>query len=236
MIIPLYDEHFKFDDKGLGHSYQIFPPNYSEPQITYSYKYDGFMNNVTDTIIFNWSVQSPFYIISGQNTNVVTLELKPPLTKNREEIISGSTISYKNLKYSDLNLEIKFAPPTTKLGILKDSMNLYYRQGPLWKVVGNKFPKIKLNSNGRSETIETYKLIPLYTQSDTTPKNITDFNSYSFVIKGGTVKKFHGGVTPNNVPLVDILWHTPGIGYIAFYSTWSQETVKFPNVLDIFIS
>jgi hypothetical protein len=236
MIIPLYDEHFKVDDKGLAHSYPNFPPNYSEPQITYSFTYDGFMNNVSVPLLFNWSVQPPFYILSGQNTKTITLELKPSLTKDREGFISGSNVTYKKLKYSDLNLEIIYEPPTTKPRILKDSINIYYRQGPLWKIQGNKFPKIKLNTSGKPETIETYELIPQYDQTGFPPKNITEHNSYTFVIKGGTVKKFYGGIPPTGTPLVDILWHTPGSGYLAFYSTWTSESVKFPNVLDIFIS
>lgn len=227
MIIPLYDPKFEYDDKGLQHSYPETPPSYSEPQILYSFTYDGFMNNLPGNKIFNWSVNLPFLIVSGQSTKIITIQQLPILTREREPIINTSTVSYRDIKYSDLNLDIN--------GV-KCSMNLYYRQGPLWKIEGNKSPKITYSSDGKPQTIETYKLIPQFNTNGNPPKNIINTESYNFVVKNGTVVKLYGNNPPNGYPLVDILWHTKGSGYISFYSSWDDDYVKFPNTTSIIVS
>lgn len=222
MIKPLYDPNFDDDEKGLQHSYHNTPPLYSEPQILYSYTYDGFMNDIPNNI-FTWNVNYPFVIVSGQGTNTITLQQYPVLTTQRENIIKTNTVSYRNLKYSDLDLD---------LNGLKESINLYYRQGPLWKIEGNKYPKLTYSSDGRSQTIETYKLIPLF-NTDLSKNNIINTESYNFVIKNGNLIKLYGDNPPNGYPLIDVLWHTKGSGYISFYSSWDDDYVKFPNTMSI---
>ena len=166
MIIPSYNindipYHFDFDDRGIAHSYPNEPPGYSTPQILYSFHYDGFMTKLPIPKNYKWEVNHPFYILSGQNTSNITCELMPKLVKNREDSITGltqlnythSTItgltqltSYKYtwLAYCELNLEISSS--------WKETLNLYYKQGPLWKIEGNKIPKLNSNSFVRNNT------------------------------------------------------------------------------------
>lgn len=47
--------------------------------------------------------------------------------------------------------------------------------------------------------------------------------------------KFHGNLPPNGNPMIDILWYNPGTAYIAFYSSWLDEPIKFPNTLGIYV-
>ena len=61
MIIPSYNKEdvpyiFDFDDKGLPHSYINTPPGYSNPQIIYSFKYEGLMDRLPDPKNYIWSV------------------------------------------------------------------------------------------------------------------------------------------------------------------------------------
>lgn len=225
MIIPLYDSKFDYDDKGLPHSYTKAPPLYSEPQTLYSYTYDGFMNNMPGDKVYTWKVNYPFEILSGQGTKTITVQQFPILTREREPIVKTNTATYRDLKYSDLDLNING---------LKESMNLYYRQGPLWRIDGNKSPIIKYSTDGKPNTIETYTIIPLYNIKSS--NNIINTESYNFVIKNGLVLKVYGDNPPLGNPKVDILWHTKGQGYISFYSSWKDDYVKFPNTTHVIIS
>ncbi len=224
MIIPGYNAqdityYFDYDDKGLQHSYPKEPPGYSSPQILYTFHFDGIVSRLPGPKIYNWEVSPPFYILSGQTTTDITCELIPKLITDREPIITGARkIEYRDIKFSELNLTC---------GKWKETLNLYYKQGPLWKINGNRTPKV--------QTVETYELVPQYNQTGFPPKNSTDPNSYSFVVKNGKVMKFHGGIPPIGNPLVDILWYSTGPSYLSFYSTWSNEKIKFPNTLDIIV-
>lgn len=222
MIIPEYDKNFTKDDI-LAHSYPNNPPGYSDPEILYYFHYEGFLTGTQWGKNFEWSVEAPFYIIDGQGTSRISCQLMPNLIKNQEPIKTGARqLIWRDYSYRELNLQVGTA------GKWKGTLNLYYKQGPLWKIEGNKNPK--LNS------IETYTLIPQYDQTGYPPKNTTDPNSYSFNIKNGKVMSFHGGTPPNSYPMVDILWYQTGASYLSFYSTWTNEVVKFPNTTNIYVS
>jgi hypothetical protein len=208
---------------GLEHSYQIEPPGYSQPQKTYYYYYDGFMTRRPGPIFYEWEVGPPFFIISGQGTSGITLELIPTLYKTREKEISGIT----RYNFAELNL---------KIGKWKETRNLYYKNGPLWKIVGNRNPKITYFNDKPLEKRETYSIIPLYDQSGIPPKYNTEPSSYTFHIKNGKVMKFYGNIPPLGVPMVDIFWYKEGPTYLTFYSHWDDDTTKFPNTLDIYVS
>ena len=235
MIIPSYNINdityfFDFDDEGVQHSYPNTPPGYSDPQIIYNFHYSGFLKNTIYEKNYNWEVSPPWYIISGQNSAIVTCQLMPKFTKNRERIVTGARkIVYRDINYSELNLT---------MGKWKETLNLYYKQGPLWKIEGNKNPKITYSqATGKIEQkIETYTLIPQYDQSGYPPKNATDPNTYSFDIKNGKIIKFHGTNPPNGNPMIDVFWYETGPAYLSFYSNWKDETLKFPNTLDIYVS
>jgi hypothetical protein len=225
MIKPNYNKndvpyYFDFDDKGLSHSYPTTPPNYSSPQIIYEFSYEGLIDQLPGPKNYIWSVNPPFYILTGQGTKTITCELIPQLNINNDQILKPNTkISYKDYKYCELNLQI---------GKWKETLNLYYKQGPLWKIEGNKNPKIN--------TVETYTLIPQYNQTGFPPKNSTDPNRYNFNIKNGKVTKLHGGIPPTGNPMVDILWYQSGSSYLSFYSAWSDEPITFPNTISIYVS
>jgi len=225
-IIPTYNErdivyYFDFDDKFLAHSYPNTPHGYTEPQILYSFYYEGFLTELPGAKFYTWSVDLPFIIVSGQSTSQVTCQLLPILSKNQEEIKYGSRkISYRDYKFSELNLKIEYVG---KAGQWFDVLNLYYSQGPIWKIDGNKNPKIN--------TIETYTLKPDYNQIGNPPKNSTDPNNYKFNLKNGVVVKNHGDIPPRGNPKVDILWTEKGSGYLSFYSSWKNEKLKFSNTL-----
>lgn len=238
MIIPEYDKHFEYEDYGLDHSYQIEPPSYSEPQILYNFYYSGGTMDVlslSGTKELIWAVKEPFYIVSGQGTTNITLALSPILTKDREPIITVTGITtikytYRQLDHCDLTLTIK----RNNVIIWEDVLNLYYKQGSIWKIEGNKNPKIN--------TIETYTISPLYIQSGNPPKNTTHPDSYSFKVKDGKVKKIYGGTAPingawiNNFLKVDIEWYKSGYTYLSFYSAWTNEKIKFPNTIGITVT
>ena len=227
MIIPDYNIHdtsyySDVDDKGLSHSYPSTPPGYSTPQILYSFHYEGIVTRIAgyQNYTWTWTVEPPFYILSGQGTSSITCELLPNLNKNQEQMKYGPRkLSYRDYKFSELNLTVSR---------WKETLNLYYKQGPLWKIEGNKSPLVK--------SVETYTLIPQYDQTGYPPKNTTNPINYSFNIQNGTVVKFYGKNPPNGNPIVDILWHTKGPAYISFYSAWTNEKVKFPNTLGIYVS
>jgi hypothetical protein len=228
MIIPTFKKEIPYfydlDTKGIAHSYQNSPPGYSEAQTLFTFKYEGLLDEFNfigqEQKDYVWTVNPPFFIVEGQGTNTIKCEQIPLLTKEREQIIYvNKTPIYRDLKYSDLNL---------KISRWEESINLYYRQGPLWKIDGNTNPKIN--------TIETYTIIPLYNQKGSPPKNITNNNSYSFNIKNGKVVKFYGDTPPHGNPIVDILWYDKGTSYISFYSAWQNETLKFPNTLNVYVS
>ena len=230
-IVPTYNErdivyYFDFDDKFLAHSYPNTPQGYTEPQILYSFYYDGFLNDLPGAKWCTWSVDLPFIIVSGQSESIVTCQLLPVLSKNQENMIYGARkLSYRDYKYSVLNLKLDYSG---KAGTWEEPFNLYYSQGPIWKIVGNKFPKLN--------TIETYTLIPDYNQVGYPPKNSTDFNNYIFNLKNGVVMKNHGDIPPRGNPKVDILWTEKGSGYLSFYSSWTNEKLRFPNTLDVYVS
>jgi len=219
MIIPTYNINdieyvYDFDNNGIAHSYPNTPPGYSDPQILYSFTYEGFVLSKPGPKNYTWTVDPPFHIISGQNSAKVICQLMPMVTKTREPIISGIT----RLNYSELNLT---------LGSWKETLNLYYKQGPYWKIEGNKTPTLK--------STETYTLIPQYDQTGQPPKYSTDVISYSFNIKNGKVMQFYGTNPPYGYPKVDIMWYGTGSAYLSFYSAWSDYSVKFPNTLDIYV-
>lgn len=235
-IIPTYNTDDKpyvydVDDKGLAHSYPMHPPGYSAPQLIYSFYYSGIVTKIPGwTKNHIWTVDPPFFILSGQGTSGITCELIPKLLINREPIKIGiRKLKWRDIKYSELNLQI---------GKWKETLNLYYKQGPLWKIEGNTNPKIEISPvTGKViKKIETYTLVPKYDQSGYPPKNETDPKSYSFDIKNGTISSFYGDNPPKGNPKVDIIWHTSGPSYISFYSAWKGETVKFPNTQDIYVS
>lgn len=219
MIRANFDPNFKIENGALAHSYQIHPPKYSEPQLLYTFYYEGFLKGSNRETTYNWTIDPPFYILSGQGTSIITLELLPKLNKDQEPIITKNNIKYRDYKYSNLNLQ---------MGNWKESRNLYYKQGPLWKIEGNKNPKIN--------TKETYKITPQYNQIGNPPKNSTNFNFYNLDVKNGKVNSFHGGVPPYGTPLVDITWYQTGPAYLSFYSSWNNEPTLFPNTLDIYVS
>lgn len=235
MIIPEYDENLLYEDNGLNHSFQYSPEGYSEPQDIYKFYYKG---DTLDVLKLpgekniTWSIDYPFYILNGQGTTGVTIALLPVLTQDREKIIivSGLTqmkYSYRNLKYCPLTFKI------SKCDQIKweETLNLKYKQGPLFKIEGNMYPK--------KDIIETYTIIPKYFQNGYPPKNIINNDSFEFKIKGGRVKKIYGGVSPyncewkDNFVKVDIEWYEYGSGYLSFYSSWKNEKLKFPNTLKI---
>ena len=220
MIIPTYNINdieykYDFDDKGIAHSYPNTPPSYTSPQILYSFHYEGFLKNTQWDRDYTWTVNPPFFILSGQNDHVITCELIPSLNIAEEQILTGDRkLMWRDYNYCELNL---------KMATWEETLNLYYKQGPRWKIEGNKIPK--LNS------VETYTLIPQY-QTD---KYSTNPITYSFNVKNGKVMSFHGGVPPNGNPMVDILWYGSGSSYLSFYSSWSDESTKFPNTLGILV-
>lgn len=218
MIIP----NININD-GLEHSYQNEPPGYSEPQSLFYFHYDGIFNTRPGTRYYNWTVNPPFIIVSGQGLSAITCQLLPQLNTEKEPIVNALNLTYVDYKYSTLTL---------KVGPWEETLNLYYKQGPLWKIEGNKTPII----NEGEKTIETYTLIPQYNQIGYPPKNETNPDSYSFKIKNGKVIKFHGGIPPTNKPMVDIWWYEKGSGYLSFYSAWKNESLKFPNTINIIIS
>ena len=224
MIIPSYNINdiqyqYDFDNNGIPHSYPNTPPGYSEPQLIYEFHYDGMLKNTQWDKNYNWSVEPPFYIKSGQGTSGITCELLPILSKEREKILEGPrNLSWRDYKYCELNL---------KINTWSETLNLYYKQGPLWKIEGNKTPK--------SGTTETYTLLPQYDQTGYPPKYSTDTLSYSFNIKNGNVTQFHGVNPPKGNPKIDIFWHTVGPGYVSFYSAWNDDSLKFPNTLGVLI-
>lgn len=221
-IIPEYDKYFIKEDI-LAHSYPNNPPLFSSPEILYYFHYEGFLLGTQWGKNFNWSIEPPFYIVAGQGTSRIACELIPKLTTQQEPIKTGSRqLIWRDYDFRELNLELGTA------GKFKSTLNLYYKQGPLWKIEGNKNPKIN--------TVETYTLIPQYDQTGHPPKNTTDPNSYSFNIKNGRVVNFHGGIPPIGNPLVDILWYQSGPTYLSFNSTWTNEVVKFPNTINIYVS
>lgn len=72
-----------FNDIGLAHSYPNTPPEHSDPQILYKYHYEGWLQPSTHANpprTFLWTIEPPFYIISGQGTSEITVELKPITT------------------------------------------------------------------------------------------------------------------------------------------------------------
>ena len=220
MIIPAYNINdieyiYDFDDKGISHSYPNTPPGYSDPQILYKFHYEGNLKNTIYESNYNWDVNPPFYILSGKNEKIVTCELIPQLNTKQENILKGERkLTWRDYKYIELNLSFK---------VWKETLNLYYKQDPLWKIEGNKTPSLN--------TTETYTITPLYD----TKNYSTNINTYSFNVKNGTVMKFHGGIPPYGKPIVDILWHTKGSSYLSFYSSWSDEPDKFPNTLGIYV-
>lgn len=228
MIIPSYNINdieyvYDFDNNGIAHSYPNTPPGYSDPQILYSFKYEGFMTLRPGPKTYTWSVNPPFHIISGQGTIKVTCQLMPMVTKEREKVISG----IPRLDYSELNLSVDK---------WKETLNLYYKKGPYWKIEGNKTPIIKYSSNGKViETIETYTLVPQYDQSGVPPKYSTSIDSYSFNIKNGKIMQFYGTNPPLGNPKIDVFWYSPGPAYLSFYSAWSDDLIKYPNTLDIYV-
>ena len=235
MIIPSYNildvvYYFDYDDKGLAHSYPVTPPGYSDPQVFYNFHYEGFLKNTIYDKNYTWTVDPPFHIISGQNTSGITCQLMPKLEKEQEKIITGARkLAYRDYKFSELNLQI---------GKFKETLNLYYKTGPLWKIVGNTNPTLTYSpATGRiNQNIETYTLIPQYDQSGVPPKNLTETTTYSFNIKNGKVMQFYGTNPPNGYPMIDVFWYSPGPAYISFYSSWKGETVKFPNTLGIYVT
>lgn len=234
-IYPTYNigdktYYYDVDDKGLPHSYPEQPPGYSEPQRIYQFEYTGFVTKIPNwTQNHIWTVDPPFFILSGQGTSIITCELMPKLLKDREPIkIGPRKLKWRDIKFSELNLQI---------GKWKETLNLYYKQGPLWKIIGNNNPKLSYDQYGKVERkIETYTLIPQYDQTGYPPKNETDPNSYSFDIKNGMIISFYGDTPPKGNPKVDIFWFDSGPTYLSFYSAWKGETVKFPNTIDIYVS
>lgn len=225
MIIPSYNEKdvpyvFDFDDKGIPHSYINTPPGYSTPQIIYNFRYEGLMDRLPGPKNYIWSINPPFYILAGQGTSNINCELRPVLNTEQERILKAERkLIYREYKYCELNLTI---------GKWKETLNLYYKQGPLWKIEGNKNPKIN--------TIETYTLIPQYNQIGNPPKNFSDPNRYIFNIKNGKVTKTYGEIPPHGNPKIDVLWYETGAAYLSFYSAWLTEPVTFPNTVDIYVS
>lgn len=211
-----------FNSEGLAHSYQNEPPGYSEPQILYKYRHEGFIppNNA-----IVWSVDPPFYIVSGQGTLEITLRLVPELSYDCYKIVSGRTV----YPYANINI---------KVGNLFESRNLYYKQGPTWLIEGNKKPIIEISPlTGKViQKIETYTIIPKYNQIGYPPKCATLPDSYTFKIKNGKIMKFYGGIPPHGNPMVDIFWYKTGSTYLSFYSSWIKDTIKFPNTININVS
>jgi hypothetical protein len=205
-IIPTYNErdivyYFDFDDKFLAHSYPNTPHGYTEPQILYSFYYEGFLTELPGAKL-------------------------PILSKNQEEIIYGARkLVYRDYKFSVLNLKIEYVG---KAGEWYEAFNLYYSQGPIWKIQGNKNPKLN--------TIETYTIIPDYNQIGNPPKNSTNPNNYKFNLKNGAVVKNYGDIPPRGNPKIDILWTEKGSGYLSFYSSWTNEKLRFPNTLSVYVS
>ena len=113
MIIPNYNTndvpyHFDFDDKGIPHSYPINPIGYYKPQILYTFSYEGILDIRNNYKNYIWSVEPPFYILSGQSTREITCELIPILTKQREPIKTAiRKLIYRDLNYCELNLEVE---------------------------------------------------------------------------------------------------------------------------------
>jgi len=211
-------------EQGLEHSYPNTPPNYSDPQILYTFTYEGimtserFLNSHPGEKIFTWTINPPFFIISGQGSTQITCELIPKLNINKEiEKTAVRKLKYTKYEYSELNLTVEK---------YSESINLYYKQGPLWKIEGNKTPTIN--------TTETYTLIPKYIQTGYPPKNKTN-DSYTFTLTNGKVMKIHGNIPPNGNPLVDVFWYSTGSTYLSFYSTWENEQTKFPNTIGIYV-
>ena len=225
MIISSYTENnitYSLDDYNtmLSHSYQNHPQGYSAPQIIYNFSYSGMLKNTQWDKDYTWTIDPPFYILSGQSTSNISCELIPKLSKENEKLVKDfRKNTHKDYKYSNINLQISK---------WKESLNLYYKQGPLWKIDGNK--SVKINS------VETYTLIPQYDQTGQPPKNSTNPDSYSFDIKNGTVVKFYGTNPPYGNPKIDVLWYSSGSSYLSFYSSWTDDNLKFPNTIGILVS
>lgn len=213
------------DNNILTHSYPNKPPEYSTPQVLYKYHYEGPLT----TTNYIWTINPPFYILEGQGTSGITIELYPKNSTSREKIISGVTI----LEYCELNLQIDS---------WKESLYLYYKVGPSWKIEGNKFPQITIISGKTVKSTETYKIIPKYDQSGYPAKYSTYPDSYSFYLDKGKIVNFYGGVPPKYLwygeqyPMVDIFWYTTGATSLTFYSSWTNEKEKFPITIPIYIS
>lgn len=206
------------------------------PQLLYNCYYNGFVSNMPGTKTYIWSIDLPFEIIDGQGTTGVTCQLTPVLSTNREEIIMDKykNIRYRNYKFAELNLQII---NSTKVGKWKETLNLYYTQGPLWKLQGNIYPTIKKSKDGKViKSIETYTLIPIYDQIGHPPKNSTDPNSYSFKLDNGSVTNFYGDIPPKGNPKVDIFWNQTGSTYLTFYSAWTNDKLLFANTFNIYVS
>ena len=203
----IISENFDIIYNNIEHSYINTPPGYSTPQKLYNFSYKG--STLTEYI---WSVDPPFFILTGQNTPKITCELIPKLSKNKE----------CNFSILKLNNE--------------ESITINYTEGPKWKIEGNKNPKIEMIDNKYIPTVETYTLIPQYDQTGYPPKNSTDPNSYNLNIKNGKIVNFHGGIPPTGNPTVDIEWFNSGSSYLSFYSSWTNGYIKYPNTLDIYIS
>ena len=196
----------------------------------YNCYYDGFVSNLPGAKTYIWSIGLPFHIIAGQGTTGVTIQLTPILSRDREEIVMDKykNIRYRNYKFAELNLTIS---NSMKVGKWEETLNLFYAQGPLWKLQGNLYPKIQKDQNGKViKSIETYTLLPQYVQTGNPPKNSTDPSSYSFGIQNGVVSMFHGGTPPKENPKVDIFWNQTGSTYLTFYSAWSNDKLLFANI------
>lgn len=224
------------DEINLAEPYTNNIQNFINPKAIYNCYYDGFVSKLIGSKTYTWSIDLPFHIIEGQGTTGVTIQLVQILSKNREEIIMDKykNIRYRDFKFAELNLTIS---NSTKVGKWCETLNLFYAQGPLWKIQGNLFPKIKKSQDGKViKSIETYTLIPQYNQTSYPPKNSTDSNSYSFDLDHGTVTTFHGGVPPKENPKVDIFWNQTGSTYLTFYSAWTSDKLLFSNTFNIYVS
>jgi len=212
-----------FDNNGLNQSYPNIPPGYSEPQLLYNFHYEGFITQMSKTNNFIWSIDPPFYIYSGQGTSGITLQLMPTTSKY-----------CSTLNYSTISLTISGTGQIR--GQWHENEIIYYKHGAKWEISGNTFPTIKLSSGTTIKTVETYELIPQYDQSSYPPNCSTLPDSYSFSIKNGEIVKFYGNIPPYGNPLIDVFWYRTGKTYLSFYSSWANETCKFPTTLDIFVS
>ena len=110
---------------GLEHSYQVEPPGYSQPQKLYHYYYRGFMLDRSKNFV--WKVGPPFFIIEGQGTSGITIELIPTLSKYREKeidfrvsvfpTINGEKVAIRILDKSSGLLDINKDNPKMSAGL-----------------------------------------------------------------------------------------------------------------------